>query len=411
MANKTMTASELELKTTLEQAVAQRFRAYKLVFVVTFHFEGDQTGARQDATSFIEAGRRTFGLRSINLFNLEIPIGTRAGDFFQSHIYPQIITTVSSCAGRKLLLMHYAGHGVVNAANELALIEGADQTDITGDREIAWEMIRSLLLGPTHRGTSLAETDVAFVLDCCYAGRAARGDHLSDRTVEIIAATNSHTSTNTRQEPPSFTQRVIAEIQKAKDMNEHYSLARIFAALTAPARISTTFRAVPTYRRLLGSTPILLPLDNSRRLHPATDPESTMQSSTVQLPSPSLAASIHAPKQEMHAIALMVHTRTKISDDTTKMLIQWLLNLPTTYGVEVNSVHESASVVAMLTVPYQYMHVIFNLRSWSQLDVTIVQDHIFGVNLLNSFKDGRNIAVGARETTAENVREGPTESI
>ncbi|KAJ6258778.1 hypothetical protein Dda_6831 [Drechslerella dactyloides] len=389
MASNIMSPSESALKVALEQAAAQRYKGYKLCFAVTFHFEGDETDARKDAASFMDAGQRLFGLKPVDLLDLEIPAGTNASDYFQSEIYGQIVRTATSCAGRKLLLIHYAGHGMVDKANELSLVERTDQTGITRNRQISWELIRSMLLGPMHLGTSLAETDVAFILDCCYAGRASRGDQISDRTVEVLAATDSFTSTNTRQQPPSFTQRVIAELQKAKDADHSSNLAQIFDALTAPARLLATSRAVPTYRRLIGSTPILLPLDNRKRLQPATD---LVSASATQLPSPSLAASIHAPKQEMHSVALLLHTRTRISDKTTKMLIEWLLKLPPAYGVEVNSVHESTSVVAILTVPYKYMHIIFNLRSWDSLDITIIQDHIFGGNLLGSFRAGGEVA-------------------
>ncbi|KAJ6260991.1 hypothetical protein Dda_3656 [Drechslerella dactyloides] len=64
----------------------------------------------------------------------------------------------------------------------------------------------------------------------------------------------------------------------------------------------------------------------------------------TQAPSSALAASIHAPKQEMHSIALLLHSRTMISDKTTKMLIEWLIELPPAYGVEVNSVHDLESM-------------------------------------------------------------------
>ncbi|KAF3917026.1 hypothetical protein ABW21_db0205642 [Orbilia brochopaga] len=388
----------MTMKEALEQAIAQRYMGYKLVFAVTFYFEKDDTEARKDAESFINAGKRLFGLKDVNVKSIEIPADINVTDFFQSEIYGHIVRTVTSCAGRKLLLIHYAGHGVLDAANDLTLVE--QRTPQTGDthiRQMPWENVNSMLLGPTLLGSSLATTDIAFFLDCCYAGRATRGEQLSNRTVEIIAATDSYNPTNDRQNPPTFTQRVIHELQVKKDQNESATLSQVFDALTKTTRIQQSLRAVPTYRRLVGRLPILLPLDNARRLASTATLEAT-----APAPSPALIASRHAP--EMHTVALLVHTTGHASEDSTKTLIEWLLQLPTAYGVEVNSVHESlGSTIAMLTVPYQYMHIIFNLQACEEIDVTIIKDHIFSENLLPSrHVAGQSTTEGA-EVAGSNV--------
>ncbi|KAF3904634.1 hypothetical protein ABW21_db0205882 [Orbilia brochopaga] len=385
-----MTPAAQEFKLVLEQAAKQRHHEYELVFAVSFYFENDDTDAAKDAASFIQSAQRNFGIEETNSFNIAIPAERMTTDFWYTSILTNILKTTGSCPGKKLLLLHYAGHGTEDAAEGLRLTE-----DLGPDsRFLPWERIRISLFEPVClEGSSLEDTDLAIFLDCCYSGRAIREELLINRTVEVLAATDAPNTANSRTGGLSFTQRVITHMDNAMSPNKNCTLAGIFRTSTEPARLDSE-AAVPTFCRLVGSVPIILPTNNKKQLESTTF-------LPPRLPS-SLAQSIHAPAS--HSVALRIHIRSSITAVETEMLVEWLLNLPISYGVELNSVHEIYSRTSiMLTVSYEMMHVIFNLMKTGQIDVEIIQENIFFQNMLERFKQRSGAKAAVEHSTIEEV--------
>ena len=85
---------------------------------------------------------------------------------------------ISKVDGRTLVIIHYAGHGNIDAAGDLLLcpVLGSDQS-LHVERAFGWLQDESIF--PT--------TDTIVILDSCFSGRAIRGILPSERSFEVLA--------------------------------------------------------------------------------------------------------------------------------------------------------------------------------------------------------------------------------
>lgn len=102
----------------LENAIDQRGRPYQEMFVVSVRFEADETSADKDQHTFFNL------VKCIN-----IPLTSNHPQFLvmsTNEVHPgwtvaffleRLLDVISTCEGRSLLLLHYAGHGGLNGAH------------------------------------------------------------------------------------------------------------------------------------------------------------------------------------------------------------------------------------------------------------------------------------------------------
>ncbi|KAF3937112.1 hypothetical protein ABW19_dt0201380 [Dactylella cylindrospora] len=364
--------SASSLKTALEEAVKQRDIKYKIVFAISFSFAGDDTQAQHDTESFIKHCKDLFGIASPDIAKFQIPDDENPHLYFKDNICNLVYKTHGSIPGRKLLLLHYAGHGRLTTAGDLELCAKATEDS----QYLSWDSVDCDLLRPNISGirTFLADLDVLCVVDCCHSGRASRASMPIGRTVEVIAAADEKSVTNSRADQPTFTQRFLTELRRQVEMGDvSITVARIHTATTA----RHSGRSEPIHSLLVGDTPILLPVKTMKRPKLSSTPGSSV------LTSQSIAESRWAPPQ--YSAVIRVHSQGQITDESTRTLVDWLMSLPNEYGLEISSIHSSHSTVIFLTVGYEHKFALLRLNAIEGLEVDVMYETFLSRNLLSLF--------------------------
>ncbi|KAJ6257758.1 hypothetical protein Dda_7547 [Drechslerella dactyloides] len=252
------TNAEDELHKKLNEAVRQRDFQYKLVFVVTMSFETDDTDAHADSKAFSKAMKEMFNLPDANILEVVFPKDRDADSFWALHILAEIEQVKESCIGRKLLLLHFAGHGALDSSNQL-LLQGNSTRFI---QELPWDLVKMFLFNPyrvEHKGV----LDVACILDCCYSGAFVTPNAPSDKIVEILAAADARSRTTVRKTKhieATFTQRFIFEMRSmvANEDKAPITFPEILKRLQYRPRQPS--KPSPVYSMICGDVPILLPV-------------------------------------------------------------------------------------------------------------------------------------------------------
>ncbi|KAK6501504.1 hypothetical protein TWF481_009342 [Arthrobotrys musiformis] len=403
---------ELErLKSMLDEATEQRKISYKLVFVVTVIFQNDNTGAAEDATLFATAMKEVLGIRDINVFKHVIPVDKGAPDYWLFNIIKDVYDISASCIGRKLLILHFAGHGYLDGG-KLFLAGGPPEPppetpqqpqlhlpNLQYQQAIPWSLIKKVLLDPTRRDPT-GILDVAVVLDCCYSGAfdgpvvPKLGIGIKEnwsRTIEVIAATDGDTTTVDRRSTnirSTFTQRFVYTIRQLAGQagSPPVTLPRILSQLNNHTRLENQKPLPPsplhshqkpyaTYRFLSGHAPILLPT-TSLQLAPALDRPTQLH--------PTMRSTW---RSKSHYALFQVRLPAEIQEESTIKIINWLYKLPTDFDVEVLSVHESTSTAVFLIASYADMGMLYRLETSGLCKVQRISENIFSRNLLDTVID------------------------
>ncbi|KAK6540664.1 hypothetical protein TWF694_008057 [Orbilia ellipsospora] len=337
----------VKLKEALERACEQRKINYKLVFAVALSFASDNTGAKDDSKSFTRACLELFDIIKTDVLELEFPDDMDSEDYFTFEVAPKIYHMTKSCTERKLLIIHFAGHGIVDAGGNLSIAGG-----MTGvPQEVRWETVKESLFG-ARSASHFKNMDIVFVLDCCYAGSADMTGFRDQRVVEIMAAVEGDKKTNERltarpsigqkSAQPSFTQRIINNMRLAVSQQPAgIAMREIFDSMVS----RRSDRGTPVYHTVRGSRGVFIPGRTTRLPGLVRD---------VRESPSALAASRWAPPT--YRIAMMIHADGSIDDTDTQELVRWLQSLASKFGVEVTSVHKTQSTVIFVTVPGQHYH-------------------------------------------------------
>jgi hypothetical protein len=119
-----------------------------------------------------------------------------------------------------LLILYYSGEGLINKSNNSLVIHGIDPQSPASVKEgkyaIQFNNIKSVLNMLDNKPHLL------YVLDCCYAGGAARG---GDRCVEFLCASNAtNHSFSDANEFGLFTQVVTEALETLKEKQQSFSI-------------------------------------------------------------------------------------------------------------------------------------------------------------------------------------------
>ncbi|KAK6337628.1 hypothetical protein TWF730_003023 [Orbilia blumenaviensis] len=363
------TEAESRFLRELEEAIRQRNATYKLVFLITMAFENDDTNARSDCKAFAKYMKDVFGLKDTNVLEIIFPEDQDAAIYFSREIVGKFNQIEQSCVGKKLLLLHFAGHGTLDSSNQLVL--RGNLTDC--NQELPWELVRITLLDP-RRLRPRGEVDVACVLDCCHSGAFFRPNMPSSMTVEVLAATGETSTTTARKSQnieATFTQRFISEMRMmiSEEEKSRVTFPEIFKKIQRRKRESS--KSLPVYRMLYGETPILLPIKSQQLLQP----------SPIIGKSNSLDMDNWRPK--VHSVALKVRIKSEINEESTRTMIRWLHQLRGDYQIEVTAVNETNSTVVFLTVPYTNLYIMYRLEMRGLFKVDVICENLYSRNLLD----------------------------
>ncbi|EGX50347.1 hypothetical protein AOL_s00076g111 [Orbilia oligospora ATCC 24927] len=364
--------AEAELRKKLDEAIKQRNVDYKLVFLVTMSFETDDAGAKADSKAFAAAMKELFGLIDENIFEFVFPMDMHADLHWVRTIPDWIQKLKDSCTGRKLLLLHFAGHGALNSLGELELQGNQSRTPYK--QALHWINLSEFLLRP-NRTELHGEVDVTFFLDCCYSGAFVAPVQLSDKTVEVLAATDAGSLTTTRSShniTATFTQRLIYEM-RSMAYDEGKPIVTFPEILKRMQnRKQDSPKSKPVYRMLFGEVPILLPVKSLDRPPPAS----------TAVPSDPLALESWRPQE--HSLALKVHINSSINDKSTRVIVQWLHKLRGEFGMELVGVNDTNSTtIVFLTVPYTSLYVLYRLELRGVCKLEVIHENLYSRNLLS----------------------------
>ncbi|EPS42089.1 hypothetical protein H072_3811 [Dactylellina haptotyla CBS 200.50] len=352
----------------IEEAIQQRDDPYKLVFAVTMVFESDDTGAKADSELFAKGVKEVFGLIDANIFELVFPSDGEA-DLHWLSVLKEIQAVRHSCTGRKLLLLHFAGHGALDSSNQLLLVGNP-----TGwGQELPWDTIKNYLLNPS-RTHPQGEMDIACVLDCCHSGAFASIGVPSNKRVEVLAAIDARSTTverRTQDIQATFTQQFIYCLRTmvGKEDQPPVTFPDIFKEMVMQKQAAS--KPQPVYQMISGDCPILLPV-------------TSLQLPPVPSAGPSNPRALDSWRTKPHSVALKVRIPGDINEESTRTIVKWLYKLRKDYGIEVMGVNETTSTVVFLTVPYRNLFIFYRLKGMELCTSTIICHNIFSENLLHN---------------------------
>ncbi|KAK6337051.1 hypothetical protein TWF718_009837 [Orbilia javanica] len=400
------TDEAMRMLNEVEEALQQRKYRYELVFVVTVYFQTDDTGAQEDSATFATGMKQMLGLPGVSVIECMIPRRVDAADFWLLEIRPKIEAITNSTKGRKLLILHFAGHGTVDSRRGLVLEGGQANTPETVEtfdpydkyaleppapkdylQFIEWGTIRSSLFDKARRG-ALGALDIIVILDCCYAGVFGIGTtHTHSKlpfdphgaVIEILAATDKDTRTPMRRllgGQATFTQKFISVM---REMVGHVdkppiTIPKVLAILNTRKQPGT-LSAV--YDRLGGSAPILFPV-TTLGLPPQTDTSK-----------PDLIA-LGSWRQPCLYLALEIHFTRQPDEATTTSLVRWLLQAESQYDLRVNGVFKAESTIIHLTLSYESLYLFHALRSHGIVTIKRTAENLYSQNLIRGYIDTKD---------------------
>ncbi|KAK6334441.1 hypothetical protein TWF730_003655 [Orbilia blumenaviensis] len=309
-----LTETEVTFRKALQDAIKQRSVSYKRVFVVTIYFASDDTDAQTDSKEFVKTMKSLLGLHDTDMIEIVFPDNSTV-----TYIGPQKVWSF------------YTGC----------------------TQEILWADIDKYFLKPRSMNEASGVIDIACILDCCQLGAFVRPTVAYEGTVEVLAASDPRASTTARKSEnreATFTQRFLLEIRTmiGRADKPHITLPDVLNALQRRERDPT--KSMPKYGMLYGFTPILFPISSLQRAE---------QPPTAPSPGSHTLATRRRPQ---HSVGLKVHLPSGVSDESTRTMVKWLLQLRDDFGVEVTSVNDTASTVIFLSVPYSQLYIFYRLE-------------------------------------------------
>ncbi|KAK0659743.1 hypothetical protein QBC41DRAFT_331334 [Cercophora samala] len=188
-------AGKLIIAKGLEQYRPRRTQRYAAINVLLLSWKDDDIGCADEIAELEHMFRDSFNYA---VWPYRIPSQDP-----ETNLNLTVAQFVSSF-GREdgLIIVYYGGHGGPKVDTKSPCTWAAQ---IKGGPTLDWSVIQPQL-------TLLASCDVVILLDCCFAGQAARGH--TARCVELLAATDKDQMTPTGLKKwPSFTKVLTAEMK------------------------------------------------------------------------------------------------------------------------------------------------------------------------------------------------------
>jgi hypothetical protein len=173
---------------------------YDNILVESMYWGSDNTGSKQDSHLFLQTIVK-LGNAETNVVTQErvLDDGEKVSPLVQSMV--EVIELMA--AGRRLFILHYAGHAVSTSTTcKLAITSRISKNEVNGS-SLNLNLIKDHLkdLASTSEGL-----DILILLDCCCASAAGCGGGEYGERVELMAATLINGISNSRADGKTFTQ-------------------------------------------------------------------------------------------------------------------------------------------------------------------------------------------------------------
>ncbi|KAK2804778.1 hypothetical protein FQN51_001420 [Onygenales sp. PD_10] len=337
MATPTTPLTAKELETSLAAVVDQRSRTYGQTFALTVRFEKDDSRAEDDSKNF-QSILRAFGFAAADEYVIsakeKLP-GWDLKDRFQAMLKAAKDASDNNQGARSLILVHYAGHGSINA-NDLLVFQASSSYP----RTVLFKstFLSTVLDAYSHFGPDPVTFDVVFILDSYYSGATTRSiPQQLQGVIEVLAAVADdqtafgNTALNPRRQNKTFTSKLADQVAKIKGTAPSVTFAELIEATRAASPINK-----PTHELVRG--------ENSTRLQ---FPPSQSSSAT-----PSPQASLVNLTTSRYNVVFSVHITGDITYDGVKDLTRWIQSLDPSFGMSVQGVYQCQSTGFILQAPF-----------------------------------------------------------
>lgn len=225
-----------KIKHSLEAAIDSRARHYQNVYALSFHFARDQTGFAEDSAAFVSIAR-SLGVNNPQVFTI-LDSGTESGKGPEYQVVQKVWDFIDSCAppksseARVLILLHYAGHKLIDKKDELVLL-----ADPAYPRSIRFNYTLNPLFAPFEE-ISLSKIDAVTILDEYHVGIATRSPDETGSAAEVVLAVREDQKAFAKQSRITFTSRLANEIALRR--------GRAHASLSFPELVVELQHRIPT---------------------------------------------------------------------------------------------------------------------------------------------------------------------
>ena len=341
-----------KLKESLEDAIRSKGRQYEAVFTRSVRFEADNTGAVFDAGHFSQICEKLripspeeVVLQESGLHRPMLRIAT---------MIHQLEDATDAIDGHTLIVIHYAGHGILNEDDSLCFVANPKSR-----RCLMWQMDFGKLW---LRRDAFQRTDVLFLLDCCYAGAVARTlPARKSRTVEVLAgcgsAQQSVSHSNDARDAAgskTFTYRVDQAIDAKLKSYQGKRFLLGFNNLISDLRMNAPLGQDPRYFMKIGCVPILFPVGGSV---PAAE------RATLPRVMP-FAAPVLASRPQYSVMFNVTVDDFDVKNGEHQGLIDWISRTPREVGLKIHSIFKSGSYILTMEVPWDTWVILLGLPGY-----------------------------------------------
>lgn len=345
----TANLSEAEFLDLLRKEVDQENRHYSHIQGFALRFEADDTRAKDDTASFNTI---------LNLLGAPSAVEAivQPTDTFPTWDVKlklnAALASLTALDGRKLMLVHYAGHGMVDHNSNLEFFANPQRMEKT---------VRFDALSMTVAVTDMEKDvplDVLFIIDCCYGGVATRHGQPARRIVQVLAAVEGNQTAfeddqdNPRRTNRTFTSKLADHITRLKGAGVNsIDFGEVIASVAAESPWKQ-----PVHRVLIGPTAIRVRLSTHTSAHSRSSSSSGVG--------------------DGYRALLGVHLSDDLTAEKVRDLADWVRALDPVYGITVDGIYKTFSSLVTINVPYR-MFVGLEGRPGIEL-----VDAVFGHNVL-----------------------------
>ncbi|GAB1209734.1 hypothetical protein APSETT445_008515 [Aspergillus pseudonomiae] len=310
----------MELEAELKKVVESRGAPHFATRAVIFHFENDDTGAKDDAITLKNCFEDTFDITT-TVFVIER--SERWGAAVLRHHIQDVCHSINSPYDqlRSLIIIAYIGHGVLDHAYSLKL------TSADGNQNIQWQFISTAFF--TEDDAS-AGFDTLGILDCCYAG-AVRS--LSSRTIDVLSACGAtETARSSTAKYITFTQRLASTARSLQDTQPYVTIDDLWQRLQE----TKTPGAPDAKLTHLGRSPQPISLPFKKKSSASRPPiQSNMTPGASSFTNVLVKLSVAEPPQE-----------------TLEKFDNIIRGLPSEFHVNIECAYESTSTLLLLSMSW-----------------------------------------------------------
>lgn len=329
-----------KIRLSLQNAIDSRGRHYQNIYALSFHFARDQTGGAEDSATFVGMAR-SLGVETPLVFTIPDPGNeSRAGPEYA--VGQRLWNFLISCAppmkseARVLVLLHYAGHGMIDKNEELVFF-----ADSAYPRTFRFNFTLNPLFAPFEE-IYLDKIDAVTILDACQVGIATRSSTQTGRAAEVVSAVRANQTAFSKQNQITLTSRLASEVDLRRG-RAHASIS--FPEVIVELQKSANPNRFPEFKLLTLTSPIrvhLLP-PSSILVH---QPRKYLKEQSFSSQSSSSKMAVNDPEELR--VVLTLHLPHDPEENDVRKVTEWIDSLDRKIGLELSGVYRANSTIMIL---------------------------------------------------------------